>query len=160
MTVFGKKLSEYIAFQKIVLLVIAAVGILRLALSLAGVPDATTKWLSMTAVALAAVFYYGITVHTKGFGSYRHLLPLLVIQGVVANLIVIAGILISAATGRPNIFTAPEYGGANSPAFHIGGHVIAGMIVGPLIGWAIASLVMLITKKVKPTPTRPAAATA
>lgn len=46
-------------------------------------------------------------------------------------------------------------------AFHIGGHVIAGMIVGPLIGWAIASLVMLITKKVKkPGPTRTAAATA
>ena len=160
MTVFGKKLSEYVAFQKIVLVVIVAVGILRLALSLAGVADATTRWLSITAVAIASLVYYGITVHTKGFGSYRQLLPLLVIQSVVANLLVIVGILIAAATGTPNIFTAPEYGGTASVAFHIGGHVIAGMIVGPLIGWAIASLVMLITKKVKPAPTRAAGATA
>lgn len=157
MTVFGKRLSEYVAFQKVVLAVIVAVGILRLALSLAGVADATTKWLSMTVVVLATTIYYGITVYTKGFGTYRHLLPLLVIQGVVANLIVIVGIVISAATGRPNIFTAPEYGGTLSVPFHIGGHLIAGMIVGPLIGWAISSLVMLITRKVKPAPTRTAA---
>ena len=157
MTVFGKKLSEYIAFQKVVLAVIVVVGLLRLALSLAGVADATTRWLSMTVVAIAATIYYGITVHTKGFGSYRQLLPLLVIQSVVANLIAIVGIVITAATGKPNIFTANEYGGTVNPALHIGGHVIFGMIVGPLIGWAIASLVMLITKKVKPAPTRSAA---
>jgi hypothetical protein len=157
MTVFGKRLSEYVAFQKIVLIVIAAVGVLRLALSLAGVPDAATKWISLTAVALAATVYYGIAVHTKGFGSYRHLLPLHVIQGAVASVIVIVGILISAATGRPNIFTAPEYGGTLSVPLHIGGHVLGGIIIGPLIGWAISSLVMLITKKVKPAPTRAAA---
>ena len=158
MTVFGKKLSEYVAFQKVVLLVVVVVGLLRLGLSLAGVADSTTKWLSMTAVAIAATVYYGIVVHTKGFGSYRQLLPLLVIQAVVANLIVIVGILISAATGKPNITTAPEYGGTTNPALHIAGHVVGGMIVGPLIGWAVASLVMLITKKVKPAPTRSAAA--
>ena len=157
MTVFGKKLSEYIAFQKVILIVIAVVGILRLVLSLAGVADATTKWLSMTVVSLAAIIYYGITVHTKGFGSYRQLLPLLVIQAVVGNLIAIVGIVISAVTGTQNIFTANEYGGTASPALHIGGHVVLGMIVGPLIGWAIASLVMLITKKVRPTPSRAAA---
>jgi hypothetical protein len=157
MTVFGKKLSEYIAFQKVILIVIVVVGLLRLVLSLAGVADATTKWLSMTVVSLAAIIYYGITVHTKGFGSYRQLLPLLVIQAVVGNLIAILGIVISAVTGTQNIFTANEYGGTLNPAFHIGGHVVAGMIVGPLIGWAIGSLVMLITKKVRPTPSRAAA---
>jgi len=150
----GKKLSEYIAFQKVVLIVIAVVGILRLVLSVAGVSDAATRWLSMTVVALVAMVYYAITVHTKGFGSYRHLLPLLVIQSVVANLIAIVGIAVSAATGKANVFTADEYGGTLAPAMHIGGHVLAGMIIGPLIGWAIASLIMLITKKVKPAPSR------
>jgi hypothetical protein len=157
MIVFGKKLSEYVAFQKVALAVIVAVGVLRLALSLAGVADATTKWLSMTVVVLAATVYYGVVVHTKGFGSYRQLLPLVVIQGIVSSLIVIVGILISAATGRPNIFTAPEYGGQLSVPLHIGGHVLGGLIVGPLISWAVASLVMFVTKKVKPAPTRAAA---
>lgn len=157
MTVFGKKLSEYVAFQKVFLIVTAVVGILRLVLSLAGVSDSATRWLSMTAVAIAATIYYGITVHTTGFGSYRQLLPLMVIQSVVAQLIAIVGIVISAATGKANIFTANEYGGTLNPALHIGGHVVGGMIVGPLIGWAVGSLVMLITKKVKPAPTRTAA---
>ncbi len=157
MTIFGKTLSQYVAFQKIFLIVCAVVGLLRLALSLAGVSDSATRWLSMTAVAIAATIYYGIAVHTKGFGTYRHLLPLLVTQAVVTHLIAIVGILISAGTGRPNIFTANEYGGTSSAPLHAGGHVVGGMVVGPLIGWAIASLVMLITKKVKPASARAAA---
>lgn len=160
MTIFGKKLSEYVAFQKLVLAIIVVVGLLRLGLSLAGVADATTKWLSMTAVVLVATIWYGIAVHTRGFGSYRQLLPLLVIQGIVANAIVIVGIAISAATGRQNIFTANEYGGNLNPALHIGGHVLFGAIVGPLIGWAIASIVLFVTKKVTgaPKPVTPATA--
>jgi hypothetical protein len=157
MTVFGKKLSEYVAFQKVILAVVVVVGLLRLGLSLAGVSDATTKWLSMTAVAFAATIWYGVAVYMKRFGSYRQLLPLLVIQAVVANAIVIVGILISAATGKANIFTADEYGGSMNPALHIGGHVLGGMIIGPLIAWAIASLVMWITKKVRPAAVSTAA---
>lgn len=157
MTVFGKKLSEYVAFQRVVLIAIVVVGLLRLVLSLAGVSDAATRWVSISAVALVATFWYGVAVHTRGFGTYRHLLPLHVIQGIVANTIVIAGILISAATGRQNIFTANEYGGTMSVPLHVGGHVLAGMIVGPLIGWAISSFVMLITRKVRPAPARTAA---
>ena len=160
MTVFGKKLSEYIAFQKVFLIVTAVVGILRLVLSLAGVSDDATRWLSMTAVGVVAMVYYAITVHTSGFGSYRQLLPLMVIQSTVAQLIAIVGIVISAATGKANIYTANEYGGTLNPALHIGGHVIGGMIVGPLIAWAVASLIMFITKKVNPGPSRSPAATA
>jgi hypothetical protein len=152
MVIFGKRLSEYVAFQKGVLVLVAVVGLLRFGLSLAGMPDSTTKWLSMTAVGIAATVYYGIVVYTRGFGSYRQLLPLLFIQSVVANAIVIAGILVSAATGKANIFTANEYGGNLSVPVHIGGHLVFGMIVGPLIGWAIASFVMFITKKVSPAP--------
>ncbi len=156
--IFGKRLSEYVAFEKGVLALIAIVGILRLVLSLAGVADSTTKWLSVTVVGIAATIYLGIVVHTKGFGAYRQLLPLLVLQGIVANAIVITGILISAATGKPNIFTANEYGGNMSVPLHIGGHMLVGTIVGPLIGWAVASLVMFITKRV--TPARPVVAAA
>jgi hypothetical protein len=152
MTIFGKKLSEYVAFQKLVLAIIVVVGLLRLGLSLAGVADSTTKWLSMTVVVLIATIWYGIAVHTKGFGSYRQILPLLVIQGIVSNVIAIAGILIAWATGKPNVFTANEYGGDSPMLLHVGGHVLFGAIVGPLIGWAIASIVMFITKKVTGAP--------
>ena len=41
MIIFGKRLSEYVAFAKPVLVLIIAVGIIRLALSLSGVPNST-----------------------------------------------------------------------------------------------------------------------
>ena len=42
---FGKPLSQYLAFQKVFLGVVVAVGLLRLGLSLAGLPNATVAWL-------------------------------------------------------------------------------------------------------------------
>jgi hypothetical protein len=159
MTVFGKKLSEYVAFEKPALILIAAVGVARLALSLAGVSDSATKWLSMTAVSVVAAIYYAVTVHTKGFGSYRQLLPLYFLQAVVAHTIAVAGILISAATGKANVFTANEYGGDSPVAQHVLGHVAGGMLVGPLIAWLIGSIVLFVTKKVKAAP-KPAPAAA
>ena len=139
---------------------IAIAGIARLGLSLAGEPDATAKWSSMTVVGLVGVFYYGVAVHTSGFGSYKQILPLVFIQNVLMNSVAIVGIALSMA-GVPNIFAAPEY----SPPFaqthqlqwvHMLGHVIGGMGIGSLLGWGVASLVMLITKKL--APRRPALA--
>ena len=147
MTIFGKTLSDYVAFEKPALMIIAAVGIARLALSLAGVSDSATKWLSMTAVGAAAVFYYAVVAHTKGFGSYRQLLPLYALQAMLAHAIVVIGIAISAVTGNANIFTASEYGGATPVWLHILAHVAGGMIVGPLLSWLIGSIVMFVTKK-------------
>ena len=50
MTIFGKRLSEYVAFSKLFLGLILVVGIVRLALSLGGVPNSMVKWISINAV--------------------------------------------------------------------------------------------------------------
>jgi hypothetical protein len=152
---FGKSFAEYVRFQRWMLVLIAAVGVLRLVLSLAGAPNEIVRFFSMTVAALVGLVYYAVAVHTSGFGSYKQILPLLLIQNVLANTIAIAGILLSLA-GLPNIFTAPEYGGQISQAFHIGGHVVFGILLASLIGWGLASLIMLVTKKV--SGPRPAAA--
>jgi hypothetical protein len=73
---FGKRLSQYLDFQKGILGLLATVGLARLGLSLAGLPDTTVSWLSMNVVAWAGALYYGVAVHTKDFGSYRQILPL------------------------------------------------------------------------------------
>lgn len=151
--VFGKRLWEYVAFQKVFLALIAVAGITRLGLSLAGVPDVTAKWSSLTAASAVGIFYYGIAVHTSGFGGYKQLLPLVLIQNVLGNSIVIVGIVLSMA-GLPNIFAAPEYGGPPVQAQwrHILGHVIGGMGIFSIVGWGVASLVMLVMKKLAPRP--------
>jgi hypothetical protein len=157
--IFGRTLSDYLRFQRVVLGLILVVGLARLALSLAGLPNDTTKWLSITVVTLAGIFYYGVRVHTSGFGSYKQLLPLVFNQNVLAHAITVIGIVIGIVTGRDNVFTAPEYsgGGDGKTWLHAGAHVVLGMFVFSLIGWLLASIVMWVTKKVA-RPPAPAAA--
>ena len=149
MTIFGKSLSEYIAFAKVFLLLIAIVGVARLGLSLAGVENSKVKWLSISIVTLVGLVYYSIRVHTSGFGSYKQLLVLIVIQSVLAQAIIVAGILIAIFTGRDNIFSAPEYSGnADGKTWaHAGAHLIFGVILGSLIAWLIGCVIMFVTKK-------------
>jgi small basic protein len=152
MRIFGKTLSEYLSFQKYILLLILVIGLARLFLSLGGVPDSTTKYLSISVAALIGIVYYPIRVHTTGFGGYKQLLPLNFFQSVVAQGIVIAGIVIAIYTHKDNVFSAPEYSGGSDGKnwFHVLAHLVVGLIVGPLVGWLIGSLILFIVKKVAP----------
>jgi hypothetical protein len=148
MTIFGKPLSEYISFAKPILLLILVVGIARLALSLMGVENAIVKFLSISVVMLLGLVYFAVRVHTTGFGSFKELLVLIVIQTSLAQAIVIAGIVIAILTHRDNIFSAPEYSGNVDCKtwFHAGAHLIFGML-GSLVGWLVGSVILFVTKK-------------
>ena len=149
---FGKPISEYLRFQKTVLVILLVVGLARLGASLAGVPDSTVRWLAMNAVIWAGAVYYGIAAHRRGFGTYRHLLPLTLFQAVLFQLIAVLGILLAIA-GFQNIFAAPEYSfQAQSQWVHLFAHLTIGIVAPTLLLWAVASLAMLITKKVAPAP--------
>lgn len=153
---FGKRLSQYLGFQKGWLALIAVVGLARLGLSLAGLPDRTVVILSITAVGWAAAVYYGVAAHTRGFGSYRHLLPLFVFQVLLVQSIAVLGILLAIA-GYPNIYAAPEFSGppfARSPNQweHALAHLTIGIVAPVLLWWGVASLTLLITKKVARRP--------
>ena len=152
MTIFGKTLSQYLSFQRNVLLLILAVGLGRLILSLAGVPNSATKWLSISVVTLLGVIYYAVRVHTTGFGSYKQLLPLVFHQSIVSQAIVIAGIVIAIFTHKDNVFSAPEYsgGGDGKTWLHAAAHLIVALVVGPLVGWLIGSGLLFVVKRVMP----------
>jgi hypothetical protein len=149
---FGKPVPAYLRFQKVWLVLLAAVGLARLGLSLAGVSDRTVMWLSMTAVGWAAIIYYGVAVHTRGFGTYRHLVPLLLFQVLLVQAIAVTGILLAIA-GLPNIYAAPEFSGppfarSTNQWTHALAHLTIGIVAPVLLGWGVASLVLLITKAV------------
>ena len=149
MKIFGKSLSDYIRFEGVFLILVLAVGLARLALSLLGVPNSTTWFLSLTVLFLLGMVFYSVTVHTSGFGSYKQLLPVLALPVILGGCIVIAGIVIAIISGRDNIFSAPEYspGRVDGKTWgHVGAHAIA-MIVVPLILWLVGSLIMFVTKK-------------
>jgi len=152
MRMFGKSLSEYIEFQKVILGLIIVVGVVRLALSLAGVSVGIAQWFSITGALVFGAVYYGIRVPTRGFGGYKHLLPLSVIQNLLAQVIVIAAIALAIFTGTDNIYSIPEYsGGSDGKNWgHVAGHVFIAGIVLSLAGWLISAGVMFVTKKVAP----------
>src|SRR5262245_22639044 len=148
---FGKKFSEYIQFQKWILILIVVVFALRLGLSLAGMPVSQARWVSINLVLLVGLVYCSIAVQTRHFGSYRHLYGLLLVQTVLAHLLIALGIILAVLTGTQNIYTAPEFfGGGNGANFgHAALHVVAGFIA-PIISWAIGSIILFITKRVRP----------
>ena len=133
-------------------MLILIVGLARLFLSLGGVPDSTTKWLSISVVSLIGLIYYAVRVHTTNFGSYKQLLPLIYIQSVVGQGIVIAGIIIAIYMGKDNVFSAPEFSGGSDGKtwLHVLAHLIVGIIVGPLVGWLIGSALLFVVKKIMP----------
>jgi hypothetical protein len=159
---FGKSLSEYVAFQKPILILIAAVWALRLALSLAGVPVSGAQLVSVTGVLVLGALYYGWAVGQKSFGSFKQLYGLNLVQGVFSQTLVALAIVLAMAMGRDNIYSIPEF---YPPAQGIGilglpmppdgkswGHaiehvVVAGFIGFPIIGWLLGSLVLLATRK-------------
>ena len=161
MKIFGKSISEYFAFQTPIVILILVVGLGRLGLSLAGLPTSTVRWLSLTALSLVGIIYCAVKVPRTGFGTYKHLLPLFVVQAATANIIIAGGIALATITGKENIYSLPDYSGpmAQSPWLHAGAHLLDGFVVGPLIGWLIGSAIMFFVKKASPAQsTRPAAA--
>ena len=148
---FGKRVSEYLDFQKVFLILVAVVGLLRLALSLTGAPNTTTRWLSMNVVSWAACLYYGVAVHTRGFGSYRQLLPLGFFQILVQQVIAVAGIVLDMA-GYANVFASPEFTFGSAPVPHLLSHLTIGLVVPSLLFWGVSSLVLFFTKKLSRRP--------
>ncbi len=151
---FGKTVAQYLRFQKVVLALVVLAWLVRLSLSLAGVPITTARWISVTGVLLIGVVYYGVAVYTKGFGSYKQLYPLMLFQSVLGEGLVAVAIVMAILTSQDNIYTAPEFsgGGDGKTWFHVVAHIVVGVVILPLVGWGIGSLVMLVTRKVAPRP--------
>lgn len=149
---FGKTVTQYLGFQKVVLALIVLAWLVRLTLSLTGTPNASAKWISVTVVLLLGVVYYGVAVHTRGFGSYKQLYPLVLFQSLVGEGLVALAIVLAILTGVDNIYTAPEYsgGGDGKTWFHVVAHLVVAAVILPLVSWGVSSLVLLVTKSVAP----------
>ena len=160
MKIFGKSLSEYIAFQKVFLILIVVVALVRLGLSLGGVQISVARWFSVTVIELLGFVYYALRVYPSGFGSYKELLVLLVIQSLLANVIIAAGIVLAIVTHKDNIFSVPEFSGNQDGKnwLHVAAHLILGVLAS-LVFWGVGSIVVLITKKVGGGKTASAGAT-
>lgn len=140
---FGKKFSEYVRFERWILILVAAAFVIRMVFS--------ARWASINLVLLAGLIYCSVAVHTTGFGSYKQLFGLLLLQNVFAHTLIALGIALAVVTGTDNIYTAPEFfGGSSGKTFvHSAMHLIAGFIV-PVFAWLVGSVILFVTKKLNP----------
>jgi hypothetical protein len=147
--VFGKKLSDYIQFEKWILILIAGVFAIRLGLSLSGTSFTVTRWVSINIVLLVGLIYCSIAVHTTGFGSYKQLFGLLLLQWVLAHMLIASAIALGIITGVDNAFTAPEVSGGNDGKFwvHVVAHLVGGFVFS-VIAWLIGSVILFVTKRI------------
>lgn len=149
---FERQIGEYLRLQKWVLVAIVVVFAARWGLTSAGIEAG--RWASITGVLIIGTVYYGVVVHTSGFGSYRQLYPLNLFQSLLGESLIAVGITVAILTGAHNIFTVPEYvldpvvGPDGRSWLHVGAHIlVVGAVVLPLISWLISSIVMFVTKK-------------
>lgn len=152
MTIYGKTVSEYARFQRPILGFILVVGLARLGLSLAGVSTSSVKYFSLTAAWLLGLVILSILVHTRTFGSYKQLLPLVAIQSLVAQVFTAAAVVLAIAMAQDNIFSLPEYSGNvdGKTWIHAGAHLVIAAPVFTLAGWLIGSAILFVTRKVAP----------
>jgi len=120
------------------------------------------QFVSVTGVLVVGALYYGWAIGRKGFGSFKQLYGLNLVQGVFSQTLVAIAIVLAIVIGQDNIYTSPEF---YPPAQGIGvlglplppdgkhfGHaiehiVVAGAIAFPIIGWLLGSLVLLAARR-------------
>ena len=165
---FGKKVQEYVRFERWILILIVVVFALRLGLSLASVSKAeypvmtrtgiptipkATEWVSINLVLLVGILYCAIAVQTTGFGTYKHLFPLLLFQTTIAHSLVGMGIILGIVTGHDNVFTDLAHCGVCGADGKNWSHAIGHIVTGPLlslVAWLPASGILFVTRKVRP----------
>lgn len=149
MSIFGRRLSDYVKFCWPFLLLIAMVGVTRLALSLSGVSNSTAKWFSMTALVWIGVLVYSARVHLSRFGSYKELLVVCALMNLIAQVIAISGIALAIFTGTNNVFSSPEFafGGNGATWLHVIAHLFIGTTLGSLVPWAVGSGILAGTRR-------------
>ena len=125
--------------MKIFIGLIAAIGVIRFVLTVAGVSNSVVKYASMTVIIMAGSLYFGIASPThkeRLKAAYLLILPYMLIE--------VAALGFTWASGRPTIFHAPEYSMGTGIAVHTLGHFVGGLTWEPLMVFVVMEIVWAI----------------
>jgi hypothetical protein len=118
---------------------IAATGVIRFTLTIAGVPDSIVKFASMTAIITAGAVYFAFTSSThkeRLKDAYWLILPYMIIE--------VAALGYTWASGRQTIFHAKEYSFGVPVGPHTIGHLIGGLTWEPLSVFLVMEILWFI----------------
>jgi hypothetical protein len=121
---------------------ILLVGAVRFALSVSGVPDATVKYVSMSAVIIVGMVYFALTCKTwkeRMKAAYLLILPYMLVEG--------AALGYTVATGNRTIFHAAEYSFGMTPFWHFIGHLVGGVTWEPLGVFVVMQVIGFVASR-------------
>ena len=128
---------------------ILGVGIVRFLLTVAGMPNSTVKYFSMTAVLAAGAIYFAVFTNKhreRLFAAFLLIFPYMLVE--------VAALLYTWSTGNQTIFHAAEYSFGFSIGLHTLGHLVGGLTWEPLslflfmeLIWAVCTLAGWIISK-------------
>jgi hypothetical protein len=119
-------------------------GLLRFALTVAGLSDAFVKFFSMSVILLAGTIYFALRTNThkeRLKAAYLLFFPYMVIE--------VAALAYTWVTGHQTIFHAADYSLGTSIAVHTIGHLVGGLTWEPLSSFVIMEVVWLIARWVR-----------
>ena len=122
---------------------ILIVGILRLGLTLAGVPDRITTFFSISVVIGIGAIYFGITCR-----GWRDRMLAAYVLFVPYTVIAVAALAYTWITGVPTIFQRHELSMTGlTVGTHLGVMLVGGFTIEPVAAFAIMSLIALVARK-------------
>jgi hypothetical protein len=124
---------------KVFMAAIAVMGVIRFALTIAGVADSIVKFASMTAVIAVGMVYFAIASGThkeRLKDAYLLILPYMIIE--------VAALGYTWASGRQTIFHAKEYSLGFGVGPHTLGHLVGGLTWEPLSIFVLMEILWFI----------------
>jgi hypothetical protein len=118
---------------------ILGVGLLRFVLTVAGLPNSTVKYVSMTAVILVGALVFAVTTKThkdRLYASYFLILPYMVVE--------VLALGYTWLTGQQTIFHAEEYSLGFGIMQHTLGHLVGGLTWEPLTLFLFMEVIWLV----------------
>jgi hypothetical protein len=150
MKIGGQDLRDHIRLLAPLFGFIAAVWALRMVLFSADAPRVLVRVISVTVAGPAAVLLAAILIHVRRFGGYANIVVAAVLLQCFQQILISAAIAFSAWTGMMNVYAAPEYSFAMSPAGHIAAHLTFGLAFGSLFGAGMGCLFLWMLRKFVP----------
>ena len=155
MKIGGRRTREHLRLLAPLFGVLAAIWILRWLLGAAGAPRWITGALSLTVAAPISILLAVLLMHVRRFGSYANVVVASLLLNAWTQLLIIAAILISVATGIENIYTAPEFSMRSPDPYHVRhiyGHLTFGLALSTLTGAGVGCFLLFLLRKTVPMP--------
>lgn len=158
MRISGHRVREHIRLLAPALALVAGIWLLRLIVSVSGVPLWVTKLFSVTVAIPVAVLLSVILIHSRRFGGYASVVVASLLVNLWAQALITLSIMFSIFTGIINVYSAPEFsipGGLATQWEHIHGHLTYGLGVGTLVSSAVGCLLLWLLRLLEPQDDRP-----